>query len=111
MPVLRSRIGTWSNDTERLCRLRVQLLAEWSGGQAEEPRPDIVEELNQEGRVVHVCVIWDSWQGVDDGKRSEMIMDAFVEKYGLESVMDVNVAMGLTPLEAKESARARSPRG
>jgi hypothetical protein len=40
-----------------------------------------------------------------------MIMDAFVEKYGLESVMDVNVAMGLTPLEAKESARARSPRG
>lgn len=111
MPVLRSRIGTWVNDAERLCRLRVQLLAEWSGGQAEEPRPEIVEELNQARRVVRVYVIWDSWRGIDDGKRSEMIMDAFVEKYGLESVMDVTVAMGLTASEAKESAWARSPRG
>ncbi len=106
MPVLRIPVGARVNEDAFLSELRRQLLVEWSGGQTEEPRPEIHEEQDPAGRTVHIYVIWDAWEDVDDNKRAELVMDAFVELYGREAVLNVTIAMGLTSDEANRMGLA-----
>ncbi|MDQ2730731.1 MAG: hypothetical protein M3Y56_03650, partial [Armatimonadota bacterium] len=62
--------------------------------------PIIVEESGPNSPV-HLYVIWSDWAELNQQERSEIIMEAFEDVNGLENVLNVTVAMGLTPVEAK----------
>jgi len=88
-----------SSDHETLVR---DLAAEWSrpAGAGE---PVILEESDQKNRLVHVYVVWSRWSSVDRVERSEIIMDAAAMKLPQDQVLNITVAMGLTPEEADDS--------
>ena len=46
-------------------------------------------------------MIWDDWSDLDQVERSEIIMDAFEDRYGKDRACNVTVALGLTPAEAE----------
>jgi hypothetical protein len=80
--------------------LKDRLLWEWQSTTSTADQPVIIEEDTGANQPVHVYVIWDEWQQLPQLERSEIIMDAFEEKYGQQQSLNVTVAMGLTPIEA-----------
>jgi hypothetical protein len=65
-------------------------------------QPIIVLEGGK-GQPLHIYVIWDKWQGLDQQARSEIIMDVVENLSGDDLIPDlslVTVAMGLTAEEA-----------
>lgn len=81
--------------------LKAKLVAEWNHPQIGSNRPVIVFEKPTKIRAGRIYVIWNDWKTLNQIERSEIIMDAYEEMFGLESSLDVTVAMGLTPVEAK----------
>jgi hypothetical protein len=77
-----------------------QLVAEWSQPDPSAAQPVILEERTGPGGAVHVYVVWDAWATIEGIERSEIIMEAFIRRYGQDASSDVTVAMGLTPVEA-----------
>jgi len=65
------------------------------------PAPRIIEEEDRLSRSMHVYVFWDEWQSVPEQERSEIILEAYQEARGQQEMLRITVAMGLTPLEAK----------
>lgn len=91
-----------TTSTTRAC---ARLIAEWREEGGEAPAPDIEELTNAQGRTVQVTVSWDAWTDLDAQTRSEMIVDAFKAVRGTEAVVDLSLAMGLTPAEARHLRR------
>ncbi len=80
--------------------LKDRLLAEWQSTTSISAQPVIIEENAGANQPVHIYVIWDEWQQLPQLDRSEIIMDAYEERYGQQQSLNVTVAMGLTPTEA-----------
>lgn len=80
--------------------LRRRLADEWRNPQEGDVEPFIIEESGNY-RPTHLYVIWKEWADRNQQQRSEIIMDAFEDVKGRNKVLDVTVAMGLTPVEAK----------
>lgn len=70
------------------------------GGVAVQNAPVIIEEAMSPGQSVHVYVIWDEWASVTEEHRSAAILDAYDEAKGKTAMMNISIAMGLTPTEA-----------
>ncbi len=80
--------------------LKERLVVEWRDSNSTAVQPIILEEPGAVDDDMHVYVVWDNWAGIPNVERSEIIMDAFIERYGQEKSLNVRVAMGLTPGEA-----------
>ena len=88
--------------------LRAALTAEWKKP-GTDPYPVIIEDTDAENRfgnpfgrrpTTHLYVIWDAWEDLEPGERSEIIMDAYEATHELSDVVRVTVARGLTPADA-----------
>jgi hypothetical protein len=77
-----------------------RLVAEWQHPDPKASQPIILEEREGPGKTIHVYVIWDDWGSLSGVERSEIIVDAFEQRYGQQESLDLTVAMGLTPVEA-----------
>ena len=81
--------------------LKDRLLNEWRSPDPNARQPIILEEPARTSEPTHVYVIWDDWSDLDQVERSEIIMDAFEDRYGKDRACNVTVALGLTPAEAE----------
>lgn len=106
MPVRTRSIFDRRAGDVRYAELKARLIDEWSGKGGPLPAPDIAEETDAQGRVLHVVVSWDSWADVDAQTRSELIVDAFQAVKGREAAVDLALAMGVTSAEAARFARS-----
>ena len=106
MPVTHRSIYDKRAGDQRYQSLKQRLVAEWSETGGSAPAPDIMEEEDAQGRVVHVIVTWDDWADLDAQTRSELIVEAFKEVKGEAAIIDLILAMGLTKAEAARLARA-----
>ena len=83
-------------------RLRERLRAEWV-----QPTPGAMEPLilvdtdRRRGDSKRLYVVWSEWGGLSQRERSEAIMDAYEAARGPQEALQVMVAMGLTPDEAR----------
>jgi hypothetical protein len=102
MPVRTQSVFDRRADDERYQKLKARLIDEWSGRHppGPDPLPDILEEKDRRGRIVHVKVTWDEWSDLDAQTRSELIVDAFLTLKGEQAITDLALAMGLTTAEA-----------
>ena len=62
----------------------------------------IVEEEVRLSNNFRVYVSWDDWASVPETERSEIILEAYKQAKGVPEMLRISVAMGLTPLEAKQ---------
>jgi len=90
-------------------RLRDQLTREWKKPSDATGAPIIIkDEGSRRDPSIRLYVIWDSWQGLSQQERSEIIMDAYTEyrltaptySFDEDDLHKVTVAMGLTSEEA-----------
>lgn len=63
--------------------------------------PRIIEEDERLSNNLHVYVLWDDWESVTERERSEIILEAYQEVRGQREMLRITIAMGVTPLEAK----------
>ena len=77
------------------------LLREWKCPNQGNTEPVILEETGQDGKLAHIYVVWSRWAHLDRIERSEIVMEAAERKMPPHRVMDISIAMGLTPDEAK----------
>lgn len=77
-----------------------QLATEWRAPNPSASEPVILEEADRSGQVVHVYVIWEAWSQIDRVVRGEIIMDAAERVKTRDQVLNISIAMGLTPEEA-----------
>jgi hypothetical protein len=77
-----------------------RLLEEWTHPNPAAQQPIILEESTGANQPMHVYVIWDEWTPLGSIERSEVVMDAYEQRYGRAAGANVTVAMGLTPVEA-----------
>ncbi len=82
-------------------RFVADLLDEWTRDDSANPEPIIFEERDGQRRLEHVYVIWQAWDHVDRVERSEIIMDAAERKLPVDELLNISIAMGLTPAEAR----------
>jgi len=76
-----------------------ELVREWKSP-SQSPEPVILFERDSKKKVVHVYVVWDKWRDTDRVARSEIIMDAAEQTLPADEVLNITIAMGLTPDEA-----------
>jgi hypothetical protein len=81
--------------------LRLRLAEEWRHPNDTALEPVIIEEAGIANRPTHLYVIWEEWGELNQQERSEIIMDAYEEVRGRDKALEVTVAMGLTPQEAR----------
>ena len=97
MPV-RSLNSTRSQEHEALVQ---ELVTEWNDPQSPHSEPVILEERGRGNVLAHVYVVWSKWAHVDRVERSEIIMDAAERRLPVDQVLNITIAMGLTPDEAQ----------
>lgn len=98
MPVIRKRLPPVSKKHARLVEQLVEELRK-EAATGSPSSPDIVEE-EQRGNHLHVTVLWDEWDDLAVEERGQIIMDAYKEARA-DDVLNITIAMGLTPAEAK----------
>ncbi len=64
--------------------------------------PLIIEELTPRRDFLHVQVIWDRWLGIPGEDRGRVIMDAYQQVRGTDTVLKISSVLGLTHAEAKK---------
>ena len=77
-----------------------ELLAEWNNPTSGSAEPIIVEEKDRSQRLIHVYVVWSKWSHIDRVERSEIIMEAAERRLSQPDLLNITIAMGLTPDEA-----------
>ena len=77
-----------------------RLVKEWRAKNSKAQQPVILEDSGRPNQPVRLYVVWDDWRDLGGQERSEIIMDAYEARYGKDKVVNVSVAMGLTPAEA-----------
>ncbi len=81
--------------------LRFHLIREWRGENPASDEPVIIEAPGDRfNPSTHLYVIWNRWGSLSQQRRSEVIMEAYEQRYGRDPSLNVTVAMGLTPGEA-----------
>jgi len=91
----RNRPNT-SLELERLLIAEFQHPNEQEGAQ-----PIIIAEPPDPAPISRLFVIWDEWAMLEQQERSEIIMNAYVNHYGLPAGAKISIAMGLTSKEAE----------
>lgn len=76
-----------------------ELAAEWAQSRGSEPV--IYEERDRQGKLMHVYVVWSRWHDIDRAQRSEIIMDAAQKRLPESEWLNITIAMGLEPDEAR----------
>jgi len=94
MPIINRKIHSSSNT-----QLKARLIDEWKEQGKVSPHPQIIQEADEDGHIVHVYVVWDDWGDLGQEERSAVITDAFWEVFE-EKGLALTVAMGLTASEA-----------
>lgn len=79
-----------------------ELSAEWRQTVPSNTEPLVLLERDNQKRIVHIYVIWSKWQGIDRVVRSEIIMESAQKVLGPSEAINVTIAMGLLPDEAKQ---------
>jgi hypothetical protein len=77
-----------------------RLAQEWQTPNSGASEPVILEESDAKGKVVHVYVVWSDWSHLRREFRGEVIMDAAERVKLPDEVLNITIAMGLTPSEA-----------
>ena len=88
------------HQTSEHAALAAALAAEWITPQPNNPEPVILEETVRGQGIAHVYVVWSEWADLDGVERSEIIMEAAEKKFSPDDVLNISIAMGLTPIEA-----------
>lgn len=83
-----------------LLEMRSVLASEFRAPREEPAEPVIVMEDRPHGRR-NIYVIWSEWAEIDMADRSEVIMDAYEDAFGLDECLNIAVATGLTASEAE----------
>ena len=96
--LIKKMTRTFANPT-LAAQLQGQLLVEWKNP-SDQTQIVIIEEGGN-AQPVHLYVIWEAWEPLDQIDRSEIIMNVFTDIHGADKALDVTVAMGLTPAEAQ----------
>jgi hypothetical protein len=96
MPVRQLKRRIDEPDAQDLLR---RLVAEWKNPDPNATHPIILEEREGNDRT-QVFVIWDDWQDLTGIERSEIIVEAFEKRYGIDETLSLRSAMGLTQKEA-----------
>ncbi|HTW93884.1 MAG TPA: hypothetical protein VMD30_03755 [Tepidisphaeraceae bacterium] len=78
-----------------------ELAEEWSRKDSGNTEPKIFIERTRDGKLAHVYVIWSKWDGREWGERSEIVMDAAQKALPEQEVLNITIAMGVTPDEAR----------
>ena len=100
MPVIKKRLGPKEHpDHDRLVAELVRHIRDERGLPA---FPKIVEEDVRLSDNFRVYVSWDDWASVPDVERSQIILEAYRQARGVHDMLRISVAMGLTPLEARQ---------
>jgi hypothetical protein len=81
-------------------RLTAALEKEWRTPNPAVQEPVVLEESDSKGNVVHIYVIWSDWANLSRETRGETIMDAAERVKSVPEVLNITIAMGLTPEEA-----------
>jgi hypothetical protein len=81
--------------------LLTRLVEEWRNPNPQAAQPIILEERDERGGSIHIFVIWDDWGALSNVERSEIVTDAFEQRYGSSAILNLTLAMGLTPVEAE----------
>jgi hypothetical protein len=63
-------------------------------------QPYFIEHAIKQTKTLHVTVIWDAWKRLSADARSRLVLDAY-ERTGKFPVLKITVALGLTPVDAK----------
>lgn len=100
MPVIKKRLGPKDHPDHK--RLVNELVRHLGGGPGLPAFPKIVEEDVRLSNNFRVYVSWDDWASVPDTERSEIILEAYRQAKGVPEMLRISVAMGLTPLEARQ---------
>lgn len=98
MPV--RQISTRRQPTPEAQDLTRRLVDEWRASESNAAQPVILELRRSKDEPMELYVVWDEWTPLDGVERSEIIMDAFEQRYGRDEFTNVTVAMGLTAREA-----------
>ncbi len=78
-----------------------ELFGEWAHPNPAVNEPLILEEKDRGNKLVHVYVVWSKWAALDGIDRSDIIMEAAGKKLTQTDLLEITVAMGLTPDEAQ----------
>ena len=100
MPVVKKRLGP--KDHPDHDKFVAELVHHLSGEAGLPDFPIIVEEDVRLSDNFRVYVSWDDWASVPETERSEIILEAYKQARGMPEVLRISVAMGLTPLEARQ---------
>jgi hypothetical protein len=79
-----------------------ELYAEWTRPSPDAVEPVILEEAGRNKKLVHLYVIWSKWAHIDRIERSEIIIEAAEKKLPQNEWLEISIAMGLTPEEARQ---------
>src|SRR3974390_2443932 len=69
-------------------KLADELLEEWRSPSENPEKPVIIEDGGSR-KPVHLYVIWNAWNDLDQIERSELIMDVYEQLFGLEKAAEV----------------------
>lgn len=100
MPVIKKRLGPRSHPQHD--QFVAELARHLQGGANLPEFPKIVEEDVRLSDNFRVYVSWDDWASVPDPERSEIILEAYKQARGVREMLRISVAMGMTPLEARQ---------
>lgn len=100
MPVIKKRVGSKNHPDHS--RFVTELVRHLNNAPDLPAFPKIVEEDVPLSNNVRVYVSWDDWASVSETERSEIILEAYQQARGQAEMLRVSIAMGMTPLEAKQ---------
>lgn len=100
MPVVRKKLGPKGHPNHD--QFVAELVRHLKGGENLPEYPKIVEEEVPLSKNFRVYVSWNDWGSVSDQERSEIILEAYQQARGVPEMLRISVAMGLTPLQAKQ---------
>ena len=100
MPVVKKRLGPKNHPEHD--RFVAELARHLTGAPDLPEFPKIVEEEVRLSDNFRVYVSWDDWASVPETERSVIILEAYRQARGMPEMLRISVAMGLTPMEAKQ---------
>ena len=99
-----------TRDTQAsLQSLEEQLVQEWRQPGKDVLEPVIIEERERGGGPPDVYVIWQAWTDLSRSERTQVILNAYEQRYGREASLQVMVALGFTSEEAHRNGIRYAP--
>ncbi|MBV9852366.1 MAG: hypothetical protein JO250_22100 [Armatimonadetes bacterium] len=97
------------NLNPRYVELEEKLVQEWQHPQNGIAEPVIIMEAERQQAPTHLYVIWSEWKDMSMRDRSKLILNAYERAEGRNFALNVAVALGLTPEEARKQGIEYAP--